>query len=696
MSHNNILSQPCSILNGVGPKVSEKLQRLGIDSVQALLFHLPFRYEDRTRLMPLKKVQPFQQVCIEGRIISNEILFRGRRQLIVQLQDDTGAIHLKFFHFSKAQQQHLKVGRWLRCFGEIRLGYRKQCEIIHPECQFITEANKGKVEAYLTPVYPVTEGLHQLTLRKLMRQAVTLLEQRAKVDELLPESVCQKFKFPSLCEALVYLHRPPPTANVEQLQRREHPYQQRLAFEELLAHHLCLQEKRRGMQQQESYCFKEDHQLVSQFLSQLPFQLTHAQQRVYKEIAEDMFKPHPMLRLVQGDVGSGKTVVAALASLLALGASYQVAVMAPTELLAEQHFSAFSRWLLPLEIDVVWLSGSLKGKKRSAALQAIQSGKRQVVIGTHALFQDAVMFNQLGLVIVDEQHRFGVHQRLSLHEKGRDGNIVPHQLIMTATPIPRTLSMSIYADLDHSIIDELPPGRKPVTTIAIDNRRRADVIKRIQNICQAGRQVYWVCTLIEESEALQCQAAEKSYEALKKQLPNLCVSLVHGRMKATEKEFIMQAFKRGEIDLLVSTTVIEVGVDVPNASLMVIENAERFGLSQLHQLRGRVGRGAAESHCVLLYQSPLGQASRSRIQVMREEQSGFTIAEKDLELRGPGEVLGTRQTGMIQMRVADLIRDKCWIAQMSTVSQHIYNKNPALVPALIKRWIYEEGRYLGV
>ena len=656
---------------------------------------MPSRYQDRTHIISLGSLRPNQQVAVEGKIELTEIVYRGRRQMICRISDGTGFLNLKFFHFSKAQQMHLARGKLMRCFGEVRLGYAG-LEIIHPECQFINAADENKHEPYLTAIYPTTEGLNQISLRNLISRALDLLRNDSQLEEYLPTAILKQYDFCTLKEALIFLHRPPARTNVDLLNDRRHPFQERLAFEELLAHRLSLLQLRNKTRDKNAIALKEDKILTQTFLKQLAFQLTQAQERVCQEILNDISEPRPMLRLVQGDVGSGKTVVSALSALQAVSSGYQVAVMAPTELLAQQHFENFNRWMQKLNIKTAWLSGSQKVKEKRESLEKIASGEAQVIIGTHALFQEQVKFNKLALIVIDEQHRFGVHQRLALHEKGADANTVPHQLIMTATPIPRTLAMSAYADLDHSIIDELPPGRIPVKTAVLDNSRRPNIVKRIHEACQSGRQVYWVCTLIEESEVMQCEAAEKTCEALQNALPNLNVALIHGRMKQKEKDAVMLAFKSGNIHLLVATTVIEVGVDVPNASLMIIENAERLGLSQLHQLRGRIGRGTQESHCVLLYQKPLGFIAKQRLTVMRESSDGFKIAEKDLELRGPGEVLGTRQTGLVEMRVADIMRDQLLFPKVQEVAAIIQQENAEVANKLIHRWLSSNSKYAQV
>lgn len=684
-------SPAVTALKGVGAALALKLQRLGIISIQDLLFHLPTRYQDRTRIIPIGTLRPGDECVIQGTIVASDIQMGRRRSLLCRIQDGSaGTLTLRFFHFSAAQKNTLAVGSEVRCFGEVRPG-PGGLEMVHPEYRASNAQGLTPVEESLTPIYPMTEGLQQSRVRTLVQQALTWLE-TGSVSELLPESVRRQWRLPELKASLIYLHAPPVDANQHLLLQGLHPAQRRLAFEELLAHHLTLLQLRHKVQENGAPLLPPRHQLTAEFLAQLPFRLTTAQQRVGEEVSADLTKPLPMLRLVQGDVGSGKTVVAALAALQTVENGYQAAVMAPTEILAEQHFINFSQWMEPLGIKLAWLAGKVKGKQRVAQLAAIADGSAQIVIGTHALFQEEVRFYNLGLAVIDEQHRFGVHQRLSLREKGRDGKRSPHQLIMTATPIPRTLTMSAYADLDCSVIDELPPGRTPVNTVVIEDSRRDQVIERVRVACAEGRQAYWVCTLIEESEALQCQAAEVAEVTLKELLPELRIGLVHGRMKAQEKTEIMRLFKAAELDLLVATTVIEVGVDVPNASVMIIENPERLGLSQLHQLRGRVGRGSVESYCVLMYHAPLSKQGRERLAVMRETTDGFRIAEKDLELRGPGEILGTRQTGMMQFRIADLQRDADLLDRVRQAANQLSNQ-PEIMQAVTRRWLGDHDEY---
>lgn len=681
-------------LKGVGPKLAAKLDKLGLHSVQDVLFHLPSRYLDRTRVTPLAALQPNTSAVIEGEIRACDVVYGRRRSLVCRLQDGTGTVTLRFFHFSAAQKDKLLVGTRLRCFGEARRG-ASGLEFYHPEYEVLDEHAPPPLEARLTPVYPATEGLAQPRMRALATQAIGCLKQHP-LAELLPESLRRQLHQVPLVEALRYLHAPPGDARVEQLLAGEHPYQRRLAFEELLAHHLSLLLLRRQTQAEQAPPLRSDPEVIQRFLQALPFQPTGAQQRVSAEIAADLARSTPMLRLLQGDVGSGKTLVAALATLTAVTSGFQVAIMAPTEILAEQHRRNFGAWLEPLGMQLGWLTGRLSAGRRRTELEHLSNGTAQVVVGTHALFQEDVDFARLGLIIIDEQHRFGVHQRLSLRQKGARDGARPHQLIMTATPIPRTLAMSAYADLDSSVIEELPPGRTPVTTVVISQQRRDQVVARVREACAQGRQAYWVCTLIEESETLAAQAAEVTAQSLRDTLSGLKVGLVHGRLKGKEKEATMSAFKDGAIDLLVATTVIEVGVDVPNASLMIIENPERLGLAQLHQLRGRVGRGAAASHCVLLYGSPLSRQGRERLRIMREHSDGFVIAEEDLRLRGPGEVLGTRQTGDLQFKIADLLRDADLLPQVQNGAQQLLREHPEQCQNIIQRWLGENPRYLQV
>lgn len=690
MSNELLNAVPLTALSGVGAVVSEKLSRISINNVQDLLFHLPIRYEDRTRITPIADVRPEQYATIEGIVQTCEVRFGKRPILTVSLSDGTSKITLRFFNFNAAMRNSFQIGERVKAFGEIRRG-RFMAEIHHPEYRIIKNNAPLILEETLTPIYSTTEGLKQVSLRKLTDQALALLD-KIRLQEMLPAEL-NPYQY-ELKQALQFLHRPPPDVSLHMLEEGKHPAQQRLIFEELLAHNLAMQKVRSGIQQNYSDPLNYQTDVKSRFLAMLPFQPTNAQNRVVTDIERDLANPFPMMRLVQGDVGSGKTLVAALAALCAIDNGKQAALMAPTEILAEQHAQNFHRWFEPLGITVGWLAGKVKGKARREQLEAVKTGAMQMIVGTHALFQEQVEFADLALVIVDEQHRFGVHQRLMLREKGEKSGVYPHQLIMTATPIPRTLAMTVYADLDTSVIDELPPGRTPIKTIVVSEERRAEIIARVDNACsREKRQAYWVCTLIDESEVLEAQAAEAAAEDLRKILPHLRIGLVHGRMKPQEKQNIMAEFKAANIDLLVATTVIEVGVDVPNASLMIIENAERLGLSQLHQLRGRVGRGSTASFCVLMYKPPLGRISQKRLGVLRDSQDGFVIAEKDLEIRGAGEMLGTKQTGMAEFKVANLMRDRKMIPLVQNYARRLMQQSPEIAEALIKRWLGQREIY---
>ena len=696
--------------------MAEKLAGLGIRSAQDVLFHLPFRYQDRTRLTPIGALQPGSEAVVAGEVVIADVVVRRRRSLLVRVADGTGSLTLRFFHFSQTQIRQFERGARLQCFGEARRG-PGMLEMVHPEYRMRGPGDPpGALDEALTPFYPATDGVQQGTLRRLAGQALALLDERAPRDWMPPALIANAGgsaagALPDLTEALRIVHRPPPTADVAALMAGLHPAHRRLALEELVAHRLGLRLLRTRARRTRAPAIAPDAATARRLRASLGFTLTGAQQRVLEEIGANMAAGDPMLRLVQGDVGSGKTVVAALAAADVVEAGHQVALMAPTEILAEQHLLNFAAWFEPLGIDVGWLTGKLRPAQRRASIEAVATGRSRIVVGTHALFQKDIEFANLGLAVIDEQHRFGVHQRMALRNKGASGGAdgesgpgngdgggtasQPHQLIMTATPIPRTLAMTAYADLDVSVIDELPPGRKPVLTVAIENGRRGEVIARVGSAIAEGRQVYWVCTLIEESESLQAEAAEDTLATLGEMLIGCRVGLVHGRMKPREKEATMQAFKARELDLLVATTVIEVGVDVPNASMMIIENAERLGLSQLHQLRGRVGRGSASSSCILLYQSPLSNNARERIGIMRETSDGFLIAEKDLDLRGAGEVLGTRQTGLAEFRIAELGRDDDLLETVGEVADALLTGHPASVRGLIRRWIGEERKDYG-
>jgi ATP-dependent DNA helicase RecG len=684
--------RPVSGLRGVGPALAEKLAKLGVTQVQDLLFVLPSRYEDRTQISEIGSVRSGTRVVVEGEIQLTEVAYRRRRQLLCRIADGTGSLTLRFFYFSGAQQANLARGTRIRCFGEARRG-PLGLEIVHPEYRRVGEAEAAApLEEVLTPIYPTTEGVPQARLRSLIELALRETE-RSGVRDWIPPAMLADLELPSLLEALTMMHRPAREANLSELLSGRHPAQRRLSFEELLAHQLSLRLLRQETRGDPAWRLGDDAGLERRFLQSLPFSLTGAQARALADVDRDLAAAQPMARLVQGDVGCGKTVVAAAAAARAVGSGLQAALMAPTELLAEQHARNFERWFRALDVPVALVTGSLPARTRRSALAAVASGEIKLVVGTHALFQESMEFEKLGLVIVDEQHRFGVHQRLSLRDKGARGGKLPHQLIMTATPIPRTLAMTAYADLDVSVIDELPPGRTPVKTVVLPETRRDEIVERIHKAVLEGRQAYWVCPLIEESEELRYQAAEETAAALAEALPEVRVGLVHGRMPPREKERGMYAFKEGKIGLLVATTVIEVGVDVPNATLMVIENAERMGLAQLHQLRGRVGRGAHESHCVLLYGGKLSEMARARLAAIRETNDGFVIARRDLELRGPGELLGTRQTGLAEMRVADLIRDSDLLPAVQASAETLLKSNPEAVQALTNRWVGSGERY---
>jgi ATP-dependent DNA helicase RecG len=685
------LAAPLTELKSVGPALAVKLERLGLYRVEDLLFLLPMRYEDRTQLVKLGALEAGQRCLVSGEVQLAETVFRGRRNLLVRISDGTGQLTLRFFHFSRQQQAQFQRGVGISCFGEARKG-PLGLEMVHPEYRLLRGDQAATSNDTLTPIYAATEGVQQGRIRNLTDQALRIMA-AAPPQELLPEQLKRKLAVPELVTAIRYLHRPPADADIAAIMTGKHPCQLRLAFEELLAHYLSLRSLRELARTENAVALRDGDALIAEFMKSLPFVLTKAQQRVVAEIRADLSAPHPMMRLIQGDVGSGKTVVAAIACLQAVGSGVQAAIMAPTELLAEQHWRSFNAWLEPLGLRPAWLSGSQRVAARREALAAIADGSAGLAIGTHALFQEGVNFRQLALVVIDEQHRFGVHQRVALREKGISGQGYPHQLVMTATPIPRTLAMAAYADLDTSIIDELPPGRQPVQTVALPETRRDEVIERVRVACRAGQQAYWVCPLIEESEILDYEAAEASYEVLRGALPELRVGLVHGRMRPAEKEQGMRAFNDGTIQLLVATTVIEVGVDVPNASLMIIENAERMGLSQLHQLRGRVGRGKVQSHCVLLYKPPLGQIARSRLAVLRDSNDGFVVAQHDRELRGPGELLGTRQTGLPDYRIANLVRDAELMPEVQLAAESIHRNSPRTAAAIVRRWLGDAGRY---
>jgi ATP-dependent DNA helicase RecG len=696
MARQLTLNDDVAGLAGVGPKLVEHLAKLRIRRISDLLFHLPLRYQDRTRLTPMGVLLANREFQVEGTIDAAQVVFGRRRALVCRISDGSGALHLRFFHFNASQQQRLTNGQRVRCFGEVRRG-PQTLEMVHPEYHIIDPVEPTAVAAELTPVYPTTEGLGQGRLRKLTDQALAILDnaEQGADEELIPNAILAPLALPTLAQALYFVHRPPPETDTAMLGDSMYPAQRRLVFEELLAHQISLKQLRENARQ---FAAPAVHAgpLRQRLLDAFGFMLTGAQQRVISEIQDDLASGLPMLRLLQGDVGAGKTAVAASVATSLLEHGYQVAMMAPTELLAEQHAANLRAWFEPLDVDVVLLTGRLTRTTRKPVLARLQQSKAVFAVGTHALFQNDVEYARLGLIIVDEQHRFGVEQRLALRDKGAHEGFRPHQLIMTATPIPRTLAMTAYADLDVSVLDELPPHRKPVTTVVVPESRREEIVQRIARAVVDGLQVYWVCPLIDESEVLEHQAATETAAQLTAALPDVRVDLVHGRLSDREKDTAMAAFSAGETDLLVATTVIEVGVDVPNASLMVIENAERLGLSQLHQLRGRVGRGAQQSHCVLLYKSPLSHMARERLQVMRASTDGFLIADRDLELRGPGELLGTRQAGAAQFRIADLSRDAALLGDVRTATTAMLENFPAPAARLVERWLAQRVEYANV
>ncbi|MFT4058099.1 MAG: ATP-dependent DNA helicase RecG [Legionella sp.] len=688
-----MLSNACDTLTGVGPTLAAKLAKCGIHTVQDLLFHLPYRYQDRTRITPIQDLHPNEWAVVAGRVCKTEVKPGKRARLICYVEDKTGLLRLQFFHFNKQQINGLNQCALIHLFGEVR-EFNGQLMITHPEYQLLKEGEQCTVNETLTPIYPATQGLTQTRIRQIVAAALKKYEAQLWQLEWMSDEELAHGHFYHAADAIKLLHNPPPDSSLKALEQGEHPALKRLVFDELLAQHLSMQFARKSRSTFHAPILTVDADLQQCFLDSLPFALTKAQQRVAQEIADDLKQSKPMLRLVQGDVGAGKTIIAVLAALQAIANGQQVAFMAPTDLLSEQHTDNVIRWLEPLGIKILRLSGKMKANERRTAFAALIDGSCQLIIGTHALFQEEVVFAHLGLVIIDEQHRFGVEQRLLLQQKGQQAQLIPHQLLMTATPIPRTLSMTHLAHLDISIIDELPPGRMPVTTAVLSQSKREAVIERLQVAIADGRQIYWVCTLIEESEKLQCMAATETAAVLQTQLPQATIGLVHGRMKSVEKEATMAAFKSGELNLLVATTVIEVGVDVPNASLMIIENAERLGLSQLHQLRGRVGRGGAQSHCILLYQAPLSQQGAERLKIMRATNDGFIIAEKDMELRGAGEILGTKQTGYRQFKIANLTRDRDLLEFLPSVAKKLITESPDTARLITQRWLGDFEQFL--
>lgn len=688
-----MLSQTCETLKGVGSILAAKLKKCKIHTLNDLLLNLPFRYQDKTHITPIRDLRPKEYAVIAGQVCKTEIKFGKRRMLYCYVDDNTAMLRLRFFHFNNAQLQALSSCKIIRAFGEINV-FSNQLEIIHPEYALFSENEPLTVDTTLTPIYPSTEGLSQYKLRHLINQVLQTHQPELHALEWLTAEQLNTLKFISIEQSLNLLHNPPPEVSLESLELGSHPAIKRLAFDELLGARLRLQFAKQSRAALSAPSFKQNKALETAFLKQLPFSCTKAQQRVLQEIYTDLAQSKPMLRLVQGDVGCGKTVVATLALLPAIAAGYQTALMAPTDLLSEQHFNNLNQWLTPLGIHVARLSGKIKTKERRETLENVRTGVCQVLIGTHALFQEQVEFKQLGFIVIDEQHRFGVEQRLLLQQKSQHLQFTPHQLLMTATPIPRSLAMTKFSHVDISIIDELPPGRTVIKTAVVNQQFRETVIERLDAAIREKKQAYWVCSLIEESDKIQCTAATETALLLQQQLPNARVGLIHGRMKAVDKDTVMQQFKAHELDLLVATTVIEVGVDVPNASLMIIENAERLGLAQLHQLRGRVGRGDKESYCLLLYQNPLSQIGKERLHTLRSTNDGFVIAEKDLEIRGSGELLGTRQTGYQIFKIANLFRDSDLLPEVTRVSKELLAHSPELAKLIADRWQYNAEQFL--
>ena len=678
------ISDPIISIKGLGKKTSDRLNQLGIHTLEHLVFHLPTRYQDKTSITPLSDAGTHDEILIEATIDRIEVIPSRQRQLLCYLSDNQNhRILLRFFHFNQYQKQALIRGETMQCFGEIKIG-RKGLEMHHPEYRIITQNQSPLLEPTLTPIYPLCSGISQNKMKQWVNYSLEVLK-ISQLDDYF-EKITQQ-SMPSLKSSLMLLHHPEKDEDLSKIESFKHISQQRLIIEELATHRLSLLKTKKARKGKKTNAFILNNTLSDKLLNSIDFNLTNAQSRCIKEINDDLASSEPMLRLLQGDVGSGKTIVAVFALLQAVENNFQAAIMAPTEILARQHLQNFTQYLESLNIQIAYLSGSQNTQERRGQMSLIESGEAKIVIGTHALFQESVSFKELSLVIIDEQHKFGVHQRLSLTKKA---NNTPHQLVMTATPIPRSLTMSAYADLDTSIIDELPPGRQAVETIALSNARRDELISKIRKISNEGRQIYWVCTLIEESEALRAESAEKTFKYLKDHLKDLTVVMIHGRLTKAEKERIMKDFENGRINLLVATTVIEVGVNVPNASLMIVENAERLGLAQLHQLRGRVGRGSEKSICILMYQSPLSDYAKERLDILRQSNDGFMIAQKDLELRGPGEILGTQQTGIASMKIANIVRDAYLLKEAGYYSSKMLEARLESQNALINRWIDEE------
>lgn len=680
-------------LRGIGPDLAAKLDRIGVHSIEDLLFHFPYRYQDRTRIHPLKKLAPYQEAMTQGLVKNVSLVYRRKRMMLVTIEDDGAILLLRFFHFSEAQRNSLKKGQSLLCFGEVRRSGR-QLEMIHPEYRVVYPNRPFPMERGFVPIYPTTEGLMQQGLRRLTQNALDwLAASEHDLEELLPADWFVHEETPSLKESIRYIHRPPADADVELLSSGGHPARQRLAFEEILAHTLSIKRRRSRLRKQKAPPLAGKRRLFARLEEGLSFKLTAAQQRAIKQIDADIVQDVPMMRLLQGDVGSGKTLVSVYPMLKAVEAGYQAAMMVPTEVLAQQHYQNLHAWLQRLDVSVALMISKLKANERRYMLRLVRTGEASIVVGTHAMFQEDVHFKNLALIVVDEQHRFGVHQRLALRQKGEQADCSPHQLIMTATPIPRSLAMTMYADLDCSIIDEMPVGRLPIKTVVMPDNKREDIIHRMYEACKNGQQAYWICPLVEESESLACQTVEETYRLLAHAMPQLKIGYIHGRMKLEEKQSAIQAFRAGETRLLISTTVVEVGVDVPSANLMVIENAERFGLAQLHQLRGRIGRGSEQASCVLMYRAPLSPRARHRLDVMRKSSNGFSIAEQDLKMRGPGEMHGTRQTGGMRYKVANLVQDVGLLKKVHKLADPLLSENPEACERLISRWLGSNLEY---
>ena len=674
-------------LKGIGKKGLEKLNKIGIETTEDLLFHLPIRYQDKTKFTKISELEPGKKYYIEGIVERSNVVFYKTRMFLVKISDPTGFIQLRFFYFNKSQMKNFSLGRKIRIYGELRLA-NKVKEMIHPECDFIDEKNAPELDQFLTPVYPITEGLHQKSIRNFIKQTLLLLKnKKIFFPEILPKKILDRFNLVDINTALLNIHNPNKNISYEELLGSENINKKRLIFEELLAHQLIFKRIRALNKRLSSFALNNNEKPIKQLISQLPFEPTKSQLKVMKEIIQDMQKNTPMMRLVQGDVGSGKTLVALFGALHAISNGYQVAFMAPTEILSEQHFQSIKLMLEGFDINIAILYSGIKAKEKEMIIEDIRLGNIDLIIGTHALIQNQISFANLALVIIDEQHKFGVHQRMTLTSKGKKIDTFPHQLILTATPIPRTLAMSLYGNLDYSIIDEMPKGRQDIDTIALSEERRSEVLKKISAKCKDGNQVYWVCPLINESEVLECKAAINTYEELRTELKDINIGLIHGKMKMQEKEKVMGDFRGKKIDLLVSTTIIEVGLDVPNATVMIIENSERMGLSQLHQLRGRVGRGNKKSSCILIYKSGLTELAKTRINILRKCNNGFDIAREDLDIRGPGEILGRKQKGDINFKIANITRDYKFINDTKDCAEDISNKASE---KLAKRWITEE------